>query len=303
MVSNQHYSFWLKLASTAAVIAALSMILVKASAWVNTGSASVLATLTDSIFDISASVINFFVVRYSITPADNEHRFGHGKAESLAGLIQGAFLIGSAILLIFHSVSLLGSTTDVKNVDSGITAVVISIVITLVLVLIQTIAVKQTNSVAIKADSIHYKGDLLMNIGVIIALVLTAKGFSSVDAWVAILIALYLIYGAFSVIVESVQSLMDRELSDKEKQSIKSIIESNKQVLGFHDLRTRRSGGTIFIQLHLELDDNLPLIQAHEISEQVEDKLMSTFPGADVLIHLDPKSVVVNQTEPIQFES
>ena len=290
MQSQQQYSFWVRFASSAAVIAALTMIIIKADAWSSTDSASVLASLADSIFDVSASIINFFVVRYALIPADDDHRFGHGKAESLAGLIQAAFLTGSAILLVIHSLGRLNRPIEVQN-----------IAITLVLVIIQTLALKRAKSIAIKADSLHYKGDLLMNLGVIAALYLTQAGYLQVDAWIAILIACYLIYGAYEVGYESVQSLMDRELSSDEQSLISKTTMSVDQVLGLHDIRTRRSGGTVFIQLHLELDDHLNLLTAHKISDKVEHALLIEFPNADVLIHLDPVSVVTKHKENIKY--
>lgn len=300
-MTSQHYGYWLRLASAAAVLAALSMIIVKGYAWIETDSASVLASLTDSVFDISVSIVNFFIVRYALIPADDDHRFGHGKAESLAGLIQAAFLTGSAILLIFHSVGRLSHPMPIKNIDLGLSSIYFSIVITLALVFIQYLALKKTDSIAIKADSMHYKGDLFMNLGVIAALYLSQAGYTSMDGWIAIFIALYLFYGAYEIGIESIQSLMDRELSYEEQQKILTVTTNVDNVQGLHDLRTRRSGGTVFIQLHLELEDDLTLLQAHNISEAVEHALMAEFPLSDVLIHLDPISVVAGAKEKVSY--
>jgi ferrous-iron efflux pump FieF len=290
--SESQYSYWVRFASSAASVAAFCMILVKGYAWLNTDSASVLASLTDSVFDVAASIVNFFAVRYALTPADDEHRFGHGKAESLAGLFQSAFISGSALLLIFHSFSQLAHPQHIENISLGLSAIYISIFITLLLVVLQTFALKKTSSIAIKADSLHYKGDLFMNVGVLIALYLTQSGYASVDSWIAIVIAFYLFYGAYKVGAESIQSLMDKELPNNDQQNILSIAQTVPLVKGVHGVRTRQSGGTVFIQLHLELDDNLTLLDAHLISDNVEAILEGSYPNSDILIHLDPISVV-----------
>ncbi|MDU0114112.1 cation diffusion facilitator family transporter [Psychrosphaera aquimarina] len=290
--SNNDYSYWVRFASSAAIVAAFSMILVKGYAWLNTDSASVLASLTDSVFDVAASIVNFFAVRYALTPADDDHRFGHGKAESLAGLFQSAFITGSALLLIFHSVGRISHPQNIDNISLGLAAIYFSIFITLLLVVIQTFALKKTGSIAIKADSLHYKGDLLMNVGVLFALYLTQFGYSFLDSWIAIGIALYLFYGAYEVGSESVQSLMDKELSNDDQQTIMSIAQNIPLVKGIHGVRTRQSGGTVFIQLHLELEDDMSLLDAHDVSEKVEAALENAYPFSDILIHLDPVSIV-----------
>lgn len=290
--NKDEYSYWVRFASSAAIVAAFSMIIVKGYAWLYTDSASVLASLTDSVFDVAASIVNFFAVRYALTPADDDHRFGHGKAESLAGLFQSAFITGSALLLIFHSIGRLSNPQSIENISLGLSAIYISIFITLLLVVLQTFALKKTGSIAIKADSLHYKGDLFMNVGVLIALYLTQIGYSFLDSWIAIGIAVYLFYGAYEVGTESVQSLMDKELSNDDQQTIMSIAQNTPLVKGVHGVRTRQSGGTIFIQLHLELDDELSLFDAHDVSDKVEAALENAYPYSDILIHLDPVSVV-----------
>lgn len=290
---NSQYSYWVRVASSAAIVAAFSMILVKGYAWLNTDSASVLASLTDSVFDVAASIVNFFAVRYALTPADDDHRFGHGKAESLAGLFQSAFISGSAVLLIFHSVGQFSHSQRIENISLGLNAIYFSIFVTLLLVVLQMIALKKTSSIAIKADSLHYKGDLFMNVGVLIALYLTQSGYASVDSWIAITIAVYLFYGAYQVGNESIQSLMDKELSSDDQEKITAIAQNTALVKGVHGVRTRQSGGTVFIQLHLELDDHLILLDAHDISDNVEVQLKNAYPNSDVLIHLDPISIVL----------
>ncbi|MFT4925611.1 MAG: ferrous-iron efflux pump FieF [Phenylobacterium sp.] len=284
------YERLVKAASWAPLVAVSILIICKIYAWVMTGSASIMATLTDSILDIAASGISFFVIRYALEPADNEHRFGHGKAESLAGLAQAAFICGSSVLLIFHSVSRLDKSAHIEHFEIGLWVAAFSIVVTLILVIFQNWILKQTNSVAIKADSLHYKGDLLLNAAVFLAIWLAHEGIPYVDAVFAILIAAYLLYNAWLVARQSAESLMDTELSDEEHERILQIALSHPQVSGVHEFRTREAGHTKFIQMHLEMDDNLTLYQAHLISEEVEVALAEQFGNVDVIIHEDPES-------------
>jgi ferrous-iron efflux pump FieF len=296
-VNSDQYAYWIKLASSVAVFAATTMILAKAYAWFVTDSATMLASLTDSFFDVAASVFNFFALRYALKPADKEHKFGHGKAEALAGLAQAAFILGSATLLIFHSFGRLSNPQPLLQIEAATWATLFAIAVTLALVSVQQIAIRKTNSVAIQADSLHYKGDLLMNVAVLVALGLTHYGFASMDAWFAIGIALYLAHSAYEVGHQSIQSLMDQELPDSDIDNIRSIVTAHTEVLGLHDLRTRQSGKTQFIQLHMELPDDLILIDAHRIAEQVEAKLKAVYPLADIIIHQDPiSSVTTNKT-------
>ena len=287
-----NYQFWLKLTSTLAVFAAASMIVVKIYAWYQTDSATMLASLTDSIFDIAASIINFFVLRYALTPADDDHRFGHGKAESLAGLAQATFIMGSAMLLAFHSVERIKNPLPIVRPELAIYASIFSIVVTFLLVLVQRMAIKRTHSVAIKADSLHYQSDLLMNIAVMLALYLSTLGMYWSDGVFAIGIALYLVWGAKGIFLEAGAALMDKELPAELTQQIEDIVKQQPKARGVHAIRTRQSGHTKFIQMHLELDDNLTLLQAHQITVAVEQAIEAEIPGADVSIHQDPVSVV-----------
>ncbi|MBC3767629.1 cation diffusion facilitator family transporter [Neptunicella marina] len=295
MQSNQHaeqYGFWVKLATTLALVVAGSMIFVKVYAWYRTDSASMLASLSDSIFDVAASMINFFVIRYAIMPADDDHRFGHGKAESLAGLAQAAFITGSAMLLIFHSVDRIKDPHALHQPQLAIYATLFSVVMTLLLVVVQRIAIQRTNSVAIKADSMHYQSDLLMNLAVLLAIWLSTSGYPQLDGWFAIGIAVYLIWGAKSIALESSQALMDKQLPDAFTQQVERIIRSHPAVLGVHDIRSRQSGMMTFVQFHLELQDDLSLFDAHAISENIEESISAQFENIEVLIHKDPVSVV-----------
>lgn len=250
-----------------------------------------MAALTDSLLDVVASGMNFFVIRYALEPADDEHRFGHGKAESLAGLGQAAFISGSSLLLVFHAIDRIYKPVQVEQHEVGMWISAFSIGVTLLLVIFQQWVVKHTESVAIKADSLHYKGDLLLNAAVLCAIWLSAKGIAHVDSVFAILIAAFLLYNAWSIAIESGHNLMDRELSVDEQEKIIELVLSHPKVLGVHGLRTRQAGPTKFIQLHLEMDDDLTLFAAHNISEEVEKQIVETFGVVDLLIHQDPYSL------------
>ncbi|MDX1706002.1 cation diffusion facilitator family transporter [Pseudidiomarina sp.] len=294
---NRDYSFWVKLATRASVSVALTLILVKLAAWFMTDSASMLASLTDSILDSFASFFTFFAVRYAVVPADKEHRFGHGKAECMAALMQSALIIGSATLLLVHSVEQWVEGDPVQQPAIGVYVSLFAIVLTFGLVLVQRAAIRNTQSSAISADALHFKSDLLLNASVIAALLLSAYGWYWVDSLFAVLIALYLAFGAIRIGWDAFQSLMDRELPDDEKKRIIKTIKDTPGILGLHNLRTRGAGPTRFIQCHVELDDDLSLRAAHDIADHAERRVRDLFEDTDVIIHMDPASVVTSPSE------
>lgn len=296
-MSHQHYSRWVTLASTAAVVTATLLILGKLIAWLMTDSSSLLASLTDSFMDVSASIINLLAIRYALAPADEEHRFGHGKAESLAGLIQSAFISGSALLLMMHGISSMLNQVPVVRLEAGIWVSAGSILLTLLLVSFQSLVIRKTNSVAIKADMLHYRSDLLLNAGVLVALVLAGQGWHWADGLFAILIGLFLVWGAAHIGYESVQALLDRQLPEEEQARIMALCCAVEGVHGVHDLRTRQSGPTRFVQLHLELDDQLPLVKAHQIADEAELAVRQSFERMEVIIHMDPISVLTKEQQ------
>jgi len=288
----------MRLATYASASVALVLILAKLVAWGYSGSLSLLATLIDSSLDGLASLINLLAVRHALTPADREHRFGHGKAEALAGLGQAAFIAGSAGFILMEGVRRFFNPQPVEAFGLGIAVMVFSIVATLALLLFQQYVIRRTDSMAINADALHYRTDLMVNVSVIIALILAANGWPGFDSLFAIGIALYILYSAWGIVRRAFDHLMDRELPDDEREQIKTIARSHKKVRGMHDLRSRRSGMDTFIQLHLELDDELSLLQAHAISDEVEARLLQVYPTAEVIIHIDPVSVVPDEPTP-----
>lgn len=289
---NRSYEFWVKASSIVTMVMVSLMIATKAWAWLASGSASMLGSLTDSLMDITATLMSFLVLSYALRPADDDHRFGHGKAEALAGLGQAAFIAGSGCLLMFHGIERLINPVELSHSLLGVWVSIFAIACTLVIVFVQNKVVKHTESIAIKADSVHYKGDLILNAAVLLAILLAYYGVLYADPLFAIGVAGYLLFNSWDIATESASHLMDKELPDEEKQSIFEIARNHNDVYGVHGIRTRQGGKVKFIQLHLELDDNLPLIRAHKVADEVELMITQQFESeVDILIHLDPLSL------------
>jgi ferrous-iron efflux pump FieF len=281
-----------RLATYAAVTVAAALISIKLYAWVATHSVAMLASLVDSMLDLVASGLNLLAVRHALTPADKEHRFGHGKAEALAGLGQAAFIGGSAAFLLFQSLERLIDVQPVHESTTGLLVTGVAIALTIALVLFQRYVIARTRSLAISADHLHYATDIATNLGVVLAFVLSGLwGWQIADPLIGLGIALVIAWGSFSILRGSFDELMDRELDDAERARIKEIVREHGDVVSLHDLRTRRAGHRSFIQLHLELPPTMTLLEAHRISDEVEDAIKAAFPDAEVITHQDPAGV------------
>ncbi|WP_394192608.1 cation diffusion facilitator family transporter [Pseudoalteromonas atlantica] len=289
---HRSYEFWVKTASVVTMVMVSLMIATKCWAWLASGSASMLGSLTDSLMDITASAMSFLVLGYALRPADDDHRFGHGKAEALAGLGQAAFIAGSGCLLAFHGIERLFNPVELSHSMLGVWVSAFAILCTLVVVFVQTKVINHTESIAIKADSVHYKGDLILNAAVLVAILLAGNGVQYADPIFAIGVAGYLLYNSWDIAKQSADHLMDKELPDDEKLQIVEIANSHKDVFGVHDVRTRQGGKVKFIQMHLELEDTLPLIRAHYVADEVVEMIQQQFDcEMDILIHQDPLSL------------
>lgn len=289
---SEEYNKLVKRAANFAIIVAVSLILIKAFAWWKTGSISILAAMTDSVVDLFASLTNILVLRFALQPADENHAFGHGKAESLAALAQSAFISGSAVFLLLQGFHKLTSPELITQSNIGVIVSLISIAVTALLVGYQRYVVRLTQSPAIEADSLHYQTDLFMNTAILIAMLLNGAGVVYADALFAIGIALYIAFSAVKMFWEAVQTLLDQALPDEDIALIKEIASHHPNILGVHDIMTRRAGAVRFIQLHLELDDHLTLLVAHEITDSLEQKLLAAFPMSKIIIHQEPTTVV-----------
>ncbi len=286
--TQQHNERLLRLATYASVLVAVILIVLKAAVWFMSGSVSLLASLMDSLMDAGASLINLLAVAYALTPADKGHRYGHGKAEALAGLAQSAFIAASALLVLYQGIDHLRNPRPVEAAWFGVAVMLISIVVTLLLLGFQRYVIKHTGSTAIQADALHYRSDLLMNASIIVALILAYYGMPGADAVFGIGIALLIGFNALQIGRDAVQILMDHELSDEIRKEALALARAVPGVVDVHDLRTRESGQQWFMQLHLELPGDLPLTDAHELGEQVRRAIEQRFPLADVLVHKDP---------------
>jgi ferrous-iron efflux pump FieF len=276
-------------AATASVAVSLFLVGIKTFAYFASHSVAMLASLADSALDLFTASLNMIAIHQSLTPADDEHRFGHGKAEPLAGLAQGAFITASALFLVIQAVNRILAPEPIDNSVEALIVMCIAIACAILLILYERRVVAHTGSLAVEADQAHYLGDLATNVGVVLALVLSAYlGWTLADPVIAILVALVMLGSAFGVARSSFNQLMDRELPDEERARIRRIAESHDAVMNVHDLKTRAAGLSTFIQLHMELDPDMPLKEAHRISDAVEQAILNAYPGAEVIIHQDP---------------
>lgn len=278
------------LASRLSVAVAVILIVVKAVAWSLTDSVSILASLADSSMDALVSIVNLLALHYALSPADDDHRFGHGKAEAIAAVAQAAFIVGSSLILVFHCVERISSPEShtLSHTGTGITVMLFSIALTAALVAVQSVALKRSGSMVVRADRLHYLSDLLTNLSVVVALGLARFGFGEADVMIGLAIAAYLCYGAIRIGYPAMQMLMDHELPAELVSALLEIARNHPDVVGVHDVRTRQSGATYVVQLHLEMAPATTLAHAHAISDEVEKMIVSRYPNTDIIIHQDP---------------
>ena len=279
----------MRLASYASVAMALTLIALKIWAWYATNSIALLSSLADSLLDLVASVITFFAVRVAVEPADREHRFGHGKSEGIAGLAQALIVSGSAVYVGVEAAMRLLSPSPVLQPEVGLGVMFASLVLTLSLVLFQGFVVRETGSLAISSDAVHYKADLLTNAAILGAIFASSRWqLHFLDPLLGLVVVGLILLTVRVIAVNAIDVLLDRELPEDDRQHIVEIASDHARVKGLHDLRTRSAGAAKFIQFHLELDPDISLVEAHEICDAVELNVRSHFPGAEVLIHADP---------------
>ncbi|MEK2609880.1 cation diffusion facilitator family transporter [Pseudomonas shirazensis] len=278
----------LRLATRASLAVACILVVSKAIAWWLSDSVSLLAGLTDSALDAVASLLNLLAVHYALRPADDDHRFGHGKAEALAGMAQALFIGASAVLIGVQAVSRLHSPQPLGDTAAGIGVMLLSLVLTVALLALQRKVIKATGSTAVRADSLHYRSDLLLNGSILLALLLAGYGWPQLDALFGLGIALYILWSAVQIARESTAILMDKELPGDVAEQMLALVTAIPGVLGAHDLRTRVSGSYWFVQLHLELPGTLSLHDAHALCVQASAVIRERYPQADVMVHADP---------------
>lgn len=278
----------LPLATYASVATAILLVSLKTWAWLASGSVSLLASLVDSLTDSMASIVNLFAVRLALRPADDNHPFGHGKAESLSALAQSAFIGGSAVFLLLNAVERLLHPQPLQQTTLGIAVMLVSLLLTLALVLFQRWVLRRAQSQAVSADSLHYVTDFASNIVVLVALVLAAWGWQRADAVLALLLGGWIFWSAAKIAIEAVNTLMDKALPPADVARIEAAALAVPGVLGIHDLRTRLSGARHFVQMHIDLDARLNIVEAHDIAVAVAAQIRALFEEAEVIVHQDP---------------
>ncbi len=287
-------------AALASVAVACFLLVLKAYAAWATGSVAMLGSLADTGLDVIASLVTLFGVRIAAMPADRDHRFGHGKAESLAALVQVGIIGISAIGIGWRAVDRLIHREITANAEYGIAVSLVAIVATLGLILFQRSVIRRTGSVAIRTDSVHYSSDLLLNLSVIAALALDQfAGFRGADPVFGIAIALWLVYGAWRASVHAVDQLMDKEWAEERRQAFIAVAARHPGGKGIHDLRTRTSGANEFAQFHIWLDPAMSVVEAHDVVDEIEAELLREFPGVEVIIHVDPEGQVDQPDNPL----
>lgn len=276
-------------AGRAALIVVSILIFAKTIAFLFSGSASVLSTLTDSFADALMSLTAFISLRMSLKPADNEHRYGHGKIEGLFALVQATIIGFAGLVVAYTAIKHIITPVPITDHILGIGVMVLSIALSLVLVIIQKRALKDSPSLAIEADHAHYKSDIFINGGVLIVLALTYYGLPLwIDALFALVIAFYVWYTAYDIGKKAVDMLLDREVEDEIRDHIKQIARKHTEVLDIHDLRAIRSGMKMIINFDIDVDPNILLWSAHEIARDVELELLQHYNNAEIMIHIDP---------------
>lgn len=272
------------------VATAVVLIAVKAAAWQASGSVAILSSLADSALDLVASLITFFAVRYAVAPPDAEHRFGHGKAEAFASLVQAGLVFASGALIGREAVVRLSDPIPVQHGGWAVAVMVVSIVLTAGLVAMQTRALKQTGSVAVAGDRAHYFSDLGANLVALIGVAGAAMfGLTALDAVAGLIVAALLVWGAVGVLREAADHLMDKGLPTEARARMVELVTSDPRITGVHQLRTRISGPFVLVQMHADLDPALTLEDAHAILVEAERRILAEFPAADILIHPDPR--------------
>ncbi|TNE61649.1 MAG: cation diffusion facilitator family transporter [Alphaproteobacteria bacterium] len=279
-------------ATRASVSVALCLVVGKAIVWWLSGSVALLGSLADSSLDLAASLVTMFAIRTALMPPDDDHRFGHGKAEALAGLFQAAVMSGSAVFLVLESSSHIWEPEPVEQSSLVMIISAIAILLSLGLVMFQSYVVRHTASLAVRGDHLHYKGDMLLNLSVIAAAFLSAEGFLRADGIFGVLIGLYILKSAYDIVRPAIDMLMDREFSPEEREQIFNIVMGNPDVKGLHELKTRSAGRDRFIQMHIEVPGDMTVAAAHVIADEVEATLGETFPDTEILIHMDPPTVL-----------
>ena len=293
-------AFLARSAAFAAIATALFLAALKGWAVWHTGSTAMLGSLADTALDLVASLATLTGVWIAAIPADEDHRFGHGKAEALAAMFQVILIALSATTIAFRAVVHLVEGGETRAAGDGIAVSLIAIVATFALIAWQRHVIRRTGSLAIRTDNIHYQSDLLLNLAVIAALVLDQYlGFARADPLFGIGIAGWLLWNAWRASTEAVDSLMDKEWPEETRLRFVEHAARHPELSKLHDLRTRTAGNRDFVQFHVDLPPDMTVGEAHDVIERVEEDLCAAFPGIELLIHIDPEGHVDEPGNPL----
>jgi cation diffusion facilitator family transporter len=272
------------------VATAATLVAIKAAAWLASGSTALLASLADSSLDLVASLVTFGAVRYAAAPPDAEHRFGHGKAEAFASLVQAGLVFASAALIGREAVGDLLDPHPLRREGWAVAVMAVSTVLTALLIAAQTRVLRRTASVAVSGDRAHYASDLASNLIALLGIAAAAwLGVNALDAVAALVVAALLVWGAVRVFSDASDQLMDRELAEDARARIVELATADPRLKNVHQLRTRASGPYVHMQMHVDLDPELTLEAAHEVVVAAEKRILGAFPNADISIHADPR--------------
>jgi ferrous-iron efflux pump FieF len=282
-----------RLASRVSLVVAVILVVVKLVAWIATGSVALLSSAVDALVDTAASLATFLGVRYAERPPDQDHRFGHGKGEAVAGFTQAALLAGAALTIAAQAVERLFSPQPIQLIGLGLVVIVASIIAASGLVVMQTVVVQRTGSTAIAADRAHYATDIAVNLAVLAALGVTRlTGWERTDPIFALAISSYMFWSSRGIALEALKQLLDHELSSEKRKRISDAVLACPNVRGLHDLRTRYAGDRIFVEFHLEVDGGLTIDRGHAVGDAAEASVERLFPSVvEVTAHLEPAGI------------
>ena len=282
-----------RLASRTSLVVAVMLVAVKLAAWIATGSVALLSSAMDALVDTAAALATFFGVRYAEQPPDQDHRFGHGKGEAVAGFTQATLLAGAALALAAQSAERLFFPEPVQLLGVGVGVILASLIAVTGLVIMQTIVVRRTGSTAIAADRAHYATDIAVNLAVLAALGVTRlTGWQRADPVFALAISAYMLWNSRGIALEALKQLLDHELSTEDRQHISAAVLACSGVRGLHDLRTRHAGDRIFVEFHLEVDGHLTIDEGHSVGDAAEASVKRLFPSTvEVTAHLEPAGI------------
>lgn len=297
-LTNKEAAKLKKTASVLSVSLSSFLAIIKLIATALTGSLVILTSLIDSLGDVLASTVTFIAIRFSTKPASCDFRYGYGKAEALSSFLQGLFISASGVYIMFDGIMRLFDPREIDDSIFGIAVMLTSLTLTFLLIKFQQYVMKRTESLAIKGDHAHYIVDIATNLSIIATLVLIRyTKLYWIDSVIAVSIAIYFIIIAIELIKDAIFVLMDQELSPEIRNNVQDIILSQKYTKGVHDLRTRSLGGSFIFEFHLELDPEISLHEAHELSHKLEDEIVAIYPNSQVVIHQEPKGAVEYQLD------